>query len=92
MQTPGKLQEMVRNREAWRATVHRVAVGHHWTTEQQQCGDFRTTGNKYLNKFSLNYVGELLCYSYVFIYQSVFSFYIRIYKGSSILKLSRLEI
>ena len=42
--------------------------------------------------FSLNYVGELLCYSYVFIYQLVFSFYIRIYKSSSILKLSRLEI
>ena len=82
MQTPGKLQEMVRNREAWCATVRGVAVGHQWTSEQQQCGHFRTTGNKYLNKFSLNYEGELLCYSYVFIYQLVFSFYIRLLNES----------
>ena len=31
----GKLWEMVRDREAWRAEVHRVAtVGHDWATEQ----------------------------------------------------------
>ena len=31
----GKLREMVRDREAWRATVHGVhGVGHDWTTEQ----------------------------------------------------------
>ena len=28
------LQEMVRDREAWRAAVHRVAVGHDLATEQ----------------------------------------------------------
>ena len=33
----GKLQEMVRDREAWRAAVHGVArVRHDWATEQQQ--------------------------------------------------------
>ena len=32
----GKLQEMVRDREAWHAIVHGVAkVGHDWVTEQQ---------------------------------------------------------
>ena len=32
----GKLQEMVRDREAWHATVHGVAkVRHDWATEQQ---------------------------------------------------------
>ena len=31
----GELQEMLRDREAWRATVHGVhGVGHDWTTEQ----------------------------------------------------------
>ena len=30
-----ELQEMLRDREAWRATVHGVhGVGHDWTTEQ----------------------------------------------------------
>ena len=32
-----KLQEMVKDREAWRAAVHGVQrVGHAWVTEQQQ--------------------------------------------------------
>ena len=32
----GKLQEMVRVREAWFAAVHGIArVGHDWATEQQ---------------------------------------------------------
>ena len=32
-----KLQEMVKDREAWRTTVHGVQrVGHNWATEQQQ--------------------------------------------------------
>ena len=32
----GKLQEMTRDREAWRAAVHGVAKSrHNWTTEQQ---------------------------------------------------------
>ena len=26
----GKVQEMVREREAWRATVHEVAMSHTW--------------------------------------------------------------
>ena len=29
----GKLWEMVRDREAWHATVHRVAKRHDWVTE-----------------------------------------------------------
>ena len=29
----GKFQEMVRDREAWRAAVH--GIGHNWATEQQ---------------------------------------------------------
>ena len=29
------LQEIVKDREALHAAVHRVAVGHNWTTEQQ---------------------------------------------------------
>ena len=33
----GKLQEMVRDREAWCAEVHRLQrVGHDWVTEKQQ--------------------------------------------------------
>ena len=33
----GKLQEMVRDREAWRAAVHECqSVRHAWATEQQQ--------------------------------------------------------
>ena len=32
----GKLGETVRDREAWRATVHGVAKRHDWATEQQQ--------------------------------------------------------
>ena len=32
----GKLQEMVRDREAWRAAVHGVSkVRHDWVSEQQ---------------------------------------------------------
>ena len=30
----GKLREMVRDREAWRATVHGVTKGHDWATGQ----------------------------------------------------------
>ena len=30
-----KFQEVVKDREALHAAVHRVAVGHNWTTEQQ---------------------------------------------------------
>ena len=33
----GKLQEMVRDREAWHAAVHRLTKNRHdWVTEQQQ--------------------------------------------------------
>ena len=32
----GKLQEMVRGREAWCAAVHGVTKRHNWATEQQQ--------------------------------------------------------
>ena len=32
----GKLQEIVRDKEAWHAAVHGVAVRHNWATEQQQ--------------------------------------------------------
>ena len=32
----GKLQEMVRDRKAWRAAVHAVTVRHSRATEQQQ--------------------------------------------------------
>ena len=33
----GKLREMVRDREAWCAEVHRLQrVGHDWVTEKQQ--------------------------------------------------------
>ena len=35
-QGDAKLREMVRDREAWRATVHGVAKRHDWATEQQQ--------------------------------------------------------
>ena len=35
----GKLQEMVRGREAWRAAVHGVTKRHDWATEQQQQHD-----------------------------------------------------
>ena len=31
-----KLQEIVKDREAWRVAVHGVSVGHDLTTEQQQ--------------------------------------------------------
>ena len=31
----GKFGEMVRGREVWSASVHRVTVGHDWVTEQQ---------------------------------------------------------
>ena len=31
----GKLQEMVRDRGAWHATVYRVTNRHDWATEQQ---------------------------------------------------------
>ena len=32
-----KLQEMAKDREAWRAAVHEVAkVGHDWATQEQQ--------------------------------------------------------
>jgi len=30
-----ELQEMVKNREAWRAAVHGVSAEHDWVTEQQ---------------------------------------------------------
>ena len=32
----GKLQEMVRGREAWCAAVHGIRVRHDWVTRQQQ--------------------------------------------------------
>ena len=32
----GKLQEMVRDREAWHAAVHGVTKRQDWVTEQQQ--------------------------------------------------------
>ena len=31
-----KLQEMVKDREAWHAAIHRAAVGYNQATEQQQ--------------------------------------------------------
>ena len=31
----GKLQDMVRDREAWCAAAHGVTVGHNWATAQQ---------------------------------------------------------
>ena len=37
----GKLWEMVRNSEAWRAEVHGVTVRHDCVTEQQQGGGIR---------------------------------------------------
>ena len=33
-----KFGEMVKDREAWHAAVHGIAVGHVWVTEQQQIG------------------------------------------------------
>ena len=37
----GELQEMVKDREAWRAADHGVQrVGHDWATEQQQAGRY----------------------------------------------------
>ena len=37
----GELQEMVKDREAWRAAVHGVQrAGHDWATEQQQTGRY----------------------------------------------------
>ena len=32
----GKLQEMVRDREAWHAAVHGITKRHNWVTGQQQ--------------------------------------------------------
>ena len=32
----GKFQVMVRDRQAWCATVHRAAESHNWETEEQQ--------------------------------------------------------
>ena len=40
----GKLQGMVRDREAWGAAVHRVTrVGRNWATEQQQQQEAQTS-------------------------------------------------
>ena len=39
-----KLQEMVKDREAWRAAVHGVhTVRHDWVTEQQQTAELKRT-------------------------------------------------
>ena len=37
----GRLQEMVRDRKAWRAAVHGVTVGDDLATEQQQRWNYK---------------------------------------------------